>query len=256
MDGDTFHTWPSRFPELATQRLRLRALRPDDAPALLDVLSDPEVTRYHNMPTLTTRAEAEAAIERLGRRYVARDAIRWAMELLEGEDMIGTVGLLRFDFEHRHAEVGYEIKRTFWGRGLTPEALTAVIHYAFAVLGLHRLEAGVLPGNVPSIRVLEKVGFAEEGSRRDYLYAKGHFHTFRWFSLLTTDPIPQKRSRETGASGAARRCRPWPIRSPRRVQADAPSSATGGPLTVGGAALSLSCANSRSKRAQSVEDAP
>jgi ribosomal-protein-alanine N-acetyltransferase len=180
-------SWPSRFPELATEHLRLRAPLPQDAAALLRILGDPEVTRYHNMPTLTTLAEAQEALERLEQRYTARQTIRWAIELVEHSEMIGTVGLLRFDFELRRAEVGYELARRFWGRGLTPEAVAAVIRYGFAVLGLHRIEAGVLPGNDASVRVLQKLGFLEEGTRRDYLYCKGRFHSFRWFSLLETD---------------------------------------------------------------------
>jgi ribosomal-protein-alanine N-acetyltransferase len=105
--------------------------------------------------------------------------------------MIGSVGLLRFDFEHRHAELGYEMARRWWGHGLTPEAAAVVIRYGFSVLGLHRIEAGVLPGNDASVRVLQKLGFVEEGTRRDYLHAKGRFHSFRWFSLLETDESPR-----------------------------------------------------------------
>jgi ribosomal-protein-alanine N-acetyltransferase len=67
------------------------------------------------MPTLATLAEAHAALEQLQRRYAARDAIRWAIELVEHGEMIGTVGLLRFDFEHRRAEVGYEMVRRACG---------------------------------------------------------------------------------------------------------------------------------------------
>jgi RimJ/RimL family protein N-acetyltransferase len=126
-------------------------------------------------------------LEGLEQRYTARQTIRWAIELVEHCEMIGTVGLLRFDFGLRRAEVGYEIARRFWGRGLTPEAVAAVIRYGFAVLGLHRIEAGVLHGNYASVRVLQKLGFLEEGTRRDYLYFKGRFHSFRWFSLLETD---------------------------------------------------------------------
>jgi ribosomal-protein-alanine N-acetyltransferase len=188
MDPGSLPTaWPSRIPELATRRLRLRASRPGDAAALVTILGDPEVTRYHNMPTLTTLAEAQAALEQLQQRYTARDTIRWAIELVEHGEMIGTVGLLRFDFAHRRAEVGYEIARRFWGRGLAPEAVAAVIGYGFSVLGLHRIEAGVLPENHASVRVLQKLGFLEEGTRRDYLSFLGRFHTFRWFSLLETD---------------------------------------------------------------------
>jgi len=169
MDGGAPQTaWPSSFPALTTKRLRLRAPLLRDAAALRDILGDPEVTRYHNMPTLTTLAEAGAALERLQHRYAARDTIRWAIEQVEHGDMIGTVGLLRFDFEHRRAEVGYEIARRLWGRGLAPEAAAAVIKYA-------------------SVRVLQKLGFLEEGTRRDFLYAKGRFMSFRWFSLLEGD---------------------------------------------------------------------
>lgn len=190
MDGGAIHTpWPSSFPELATQRLRLRAPLPRDAAALLGILADPEVTRYHSMPTLTTLVEAHAVLEQLQQRFAARDAIRWAIELVEHGEMIGTVGLHRFDFEHRRAELGYEIARRLWGQGLTPEAVAVVIRYGFSVMGLHRIEAGVLPGNDASVRVLEKLGFLEEGTRRDYLYAKGRFHSFRWFSLLVTDHL-------------------------------------------------------------------
>ena len=82
MDSGALHdAWPSRFPELVTERLRLRAPLPRDAAALLAVLGDPEVTRYHNVPTLTTLAEAQALLERLQQRQDARDTIRWAIEL-------------------------------------------------------------------------------------------------------------------------------------------------------------------------------
>jgi [ribosomal protein S5]-alanine N-acetyltransferase len=180
-------SWPSGIPDLATERLRLRAPLPRDAAALLALIGDPEVTKYINVATITTLGEAHAVLEGLDQRYAARDMIRWAIELVERDEMIGTVGLLRFDFEHRHAELGYDIARRWWGRGLTPEAAGAVIRYGFSVLGLHRIEAGVLPENGASVRVLQKLGFVEEGTRRDYLYAKGRFHSFRWFSLLETD---------------------------------------------------------------------
>ena len=141
--------WPSSIPDLTTERLRLRAPLPRDAADLLALIGDPEVTRYINVVTITTLTEAQACVERLNQRYAARDTIRWAIELLERGEMIGTVGLLRF-------------------------------------------EAGVLPENAASVRVLQKLGFVEEGTRRDYLYAKGRFHSFRWFSLLATDGAPAR----------------------------------------------------------------
>ena len=113
MGGGALHdSWPSNVPVLTTERLRLRAPLPRDAAALLGILGDPEVTRHHNMPTLMTLAEAQAALARLARRYAARDTIRWAIELLEPGEMIGTVGLLRFDFEQRRAMDRYVARHT------------------------------------------------------------------------------------------------------------------------------------------------
>ena len=193
--------WPSNLPELVTARLRLRAPLPSDAAALLGILGDPEVSQYHNVATLATLAEAQVAVQQLEERYRARDTIRWAIELGAHCEMIGTVGLLRFGFEHRRAEVGYEIARRWWGRGLAGEAVAAVVGYGFSVLGLHRIEAGVLPENHRSVRVLEKLGFLEEGLRRDYLYSKGCFHSFRWFSLLETDERPVRGTAARDDSG-------------------------------------------------------
>src|SRR5262245_48159188 len=165
MSGGAIETaWPGSFPEVVTKRLRLRAPLPRDAAAVLAVVGDPEVTLYHSVPTFTTLAEAQAALQRLAQHYAARDTIRWAIQLVEHSEMIGTVGLLRFDFEHCHAEIGYEIARRWWGRGLTTEAAAAVIRYGFSVLGLHRIEAGVPPGNDASVRMLQKLGFLEEGT--------------------------------------------------------------------------------------------
>jgi ribosomal-protein-alanine N-acetyltransferase len=196
MDGSALQTaWPSSIPDLATERLLLRAPLPRDAAALLALVGDPEVTKSIDLPTMTTLAEAQALLVRLDQRFTARDMIRWAIELVEHGEMIGTVGLLRFDFEHRRAELGYDLARRWWGRRLAPEAARAVIRYGFFVMGLHRIEAGVLPGNDASVRVLQKLGFVEEGMRRDYFHArvKEGFHSLRWFSLLETDECSWKR---------------------------------------------------------------
>ena len=217
----TAPAWPRRVPALTTARLRLRAPRRDDAVSLLHILGDPEVTRYHSMPTLTTVGEARTALDRLRQRHAAREALRWAIERVGHAGMIGTIGLLRFDLEHRRAELGYELGRRWWGQGLATEAAAAVVHYGFSVLGLHRIEAGVLPPNAASVRVLQKLGFVEEGPRRDYLFAGGRFHTFRWFSLLETDGV--------GMGVTTWRC----ARRRRRPQRRPPRAAPGRPPAGG-----------------------
>jgi hypothetical protein len=97
-------------------------------------------------------------------RFAAKEMIRWAIQPPGHGEAIGTVGLVRVNHEHRRGKLGYDLARRWWGQGLAPEAAAAVVTWGFAVMGLHRIEAGVLPGNNASVRVLEKLGFREEGT--------------------------------------------------------------------------------------------
>jgi len=188
MQGSDRVNWPKDVPALTTARLRLRVVDPaGDAAAMLELLSDPQVTRSTNAPTCTTLAEARAALEQFPQRFAAKEMIRWAIQPLGHSQAIGTVGLLRVNHEHRRGELGYDLARRWWGRGLATEAAAAVVAWGFAVMGLHRIEAGVLVGNDASVRVLEKLGFREEGTLRDYLHLRGGFYSCRFFGLLATD---------------------------------------------------------------------
>lgn len=62
-----------------------------------------------------------------------------------------------------------------------------MVAWGFVAMGLHRIEAGALVGNDASVRVLEKLGFREEGTLRDYIWLGEGFHSCRFFGLLATD---------------------------------------------------------------------
>jgi hypothetical protein len=113
--------------------------------------------------------------------------LRWTIQPLSHDEAVGTVGLLRVNHEHSRGELGYDLARRWWGQGLATEAAAAVVAYGFAVMELHRIEAGVLPGNDASVRVLQKLGFRNEGTLRDYIHLRGNFHNCQLFSLLATD---------------------------------------------------------------------
>ena len=67
------------------------------------------------------------------------------------------------------------------------EGLTAVLDYAFSTMQMNRLEAFVMPMNIPSIRLLEKLGFKNEGLMREYGYWRGEFHDLQLYSILKGD---------------------------------------------------------------------
>ena len=89
------------------------------------------------------------------------------------------------------ASVGYWMGTPDSGRGCMSEALQLLAPFAFRTLHLHRLEAGCVPENRASIRVLEKSGFQNEGLARRYLRIRGVWQDHLLFARLSDDPIPE-----------------------------------------------------------------
>lgn len=99
------------------------------------------------------------------------------------------------------ASVGYWIGLPFARQGYMTDALTGAVSFAFDSLRLHRVEAACLPGNDASRRLLQRVGFIEEGYARQYLKINGRWQDHLLFALLDSDP-PGRLSRAVlGNSG-------------------------------------------------------
>ena len=87
------------------------------------------------------------------------------------------------------ATAGYWVDRDRAGRGLVPTALALATDHCFQNLGLHRMEINIRPENAPSLRVVEKLGFRDEGLRPKYLHINGVWADHRSFAL-TADEVP------------------------------------------------------------------
>jgi ribosomal-protein-alanine N-acetyltransferase len=85
--------------------------------------------------------------------------------------------------------IGYWMGKPHAGKGHMARAVRAAAGFAFATLRLHRLEAACVPTNEASIRLLEGVGFTQEGYARRYLRINGAWQDHILFALLETDPI-------------------------------------------------------------------
>ena len=79
--------------------------------------------------------------------------------------------------------ISYKLDHTLWGQGYGVEAIAALTEWGFRNLGLHRVEANIMPRNLPSRRAAAKAGFEEEGLARRYLKINGvwedHIHMVR-----------------------------------------------------------------------------
>jgi ribosomal-protein-alanine N-acetyltransferase len=176
-----------RFPVLETERLVLRELRRADAPALLVAWRDAETMLYFGAEPLATAADARSQIRDFRAEAASGDGIRWAITERGRDEYVGDIGFSNFAPEHARAEVGFLLARAFWRRGLMSEALTTVLDYGFRTKSLHRVEALVDPRNESSLRVLERCGFAREGTLRGYEFERGAFIDLVLFSLLQSD---------------------------------------------------------------------
>ncbi len=82
------------------------------------------------------------------------------------------------------ATLGYWVSKRFAGREATPTAVALVTDYCFFTLGLHRMEICIRPENVPSLRVVEKLGFRYEGLRLRYIHIDGDWRDHLCFALV------------------------------------------------------------------------
>lgn len=87
-----------------------------------------------------------------------------------------------------NASLGYWIAADAQGSGYTTEAVRAVVRFAFGPLGLHRVQAGTLPHNAASQRVLLKAGFTQEGYAKNYLRIAGRWQDHVLFAITSDEP--------------------------------------------------------------------
>ncbi len=170
-----------------TARLRLRRLTLADAPALLTVFSDPEVTRYWSTPPWQTLAEAEASIKESLASYEQGDNLRLAIALKGSDQLIGVISLYRIQAGNRRGDVGYALARDHWRQGYLGEAMEAFLRHAFGALDLNRIEADIDPRNAASAALLQKMAFRHEGHMRERWIVNGEVCDTDFYGLIRRD---------------------------------------------------------------------
>ena len=88
------------------------------------------------------------------------------------------------------ATLGYWVDQARAGHGIAPTAVAMVTDHCFKTLSLHRMEINIRPENGPSLRVVEKLGFRDEGYRPRYLHINGEWADHRSFAL-TSEEVPE-----------------------------------------------------------------
>lgn len=173
---------------IETSRLILRPWRETDAPALFRYASDPDIGPVAGW---TPHASLEESL-RIIRTVFAAPEI-YAVVLKESGEPVGSCGIMFADGLHSadmqpgHAEIGYWIGKPYWGQGLIPEAIRALLARSFNELKLKAVWCGYYDGNVKSRRVIEKCGFRFHHTNADIVSPLGDTRTEHFYIMTPED---------------------------------------------------------------------
>jgi ribosomal-protein-alanine N-acetyltransferase len=150
---------------IKTQRLILRKFQPEDAGAMFaNWASDDEVTKYLTWPTHSDLSVSQWVVNDWVSSYDKDDYYQWAI-VFDGQP-IGSIAVVDHRDDVGKAHIGYCMGRSWWGKGIMPEALKAVMDYLFDEVGMNRIEACFDPNNPNSGKVMAKCGMKYEGTHR------------------------------------------------------------------------------------------
>ena len=144
---------------IETPRLILRPWRDSDLPLFAELNADPVAMRF--LLHLLTRGESDAFVKRLEAHLAEAGFSWWAVEAPRVASFIGAVGLSRVRFEASFTpavEVAWRLRCQHWGHGYATEAARAAIEDGFTRVGLDEIVAFTALGNLPSIRVMQRLG--------------------------------------------------------------------------------------------------
>jgi ribosomal-protein-alanine N-acetyltransferase len=144
-----------------TERLILREIVMDDAQDLFELDSDPNVNTYLGNQPATELQQSVEVVNHIRKQYQTNGIGRWAIIEKSTNEFIGWSGL-KYESEIRenfsYYDVGYRLKKKFWGKGFATESAIASIQYGFDQLQLKEIYAAADIENIVSNKVLQKTG--------------------------------------------------------------------------------------------------
>lgn len=166
--------------------LEFRGFLVTDVPDVHEYTSDPEVCRWSTWGPNTV-AQTRSFVEDAARRHLVGDPASYTFAAVLGGKAIGSVSVWTTDLQDRNGELGYTFHRDHWGKGYATEAVGHLLAVGFEELKLERISATCHPGNMASIRVLEKSGFRQEGLLRSHRLVRGVRRDSLLFSILPSE---------------------------------------------------------------------
>ena len=148
---------------IRTPRLILRSWRESDLEPFAAMNADSRVTTY--LPSPLTREESDGFANRIQQAFEKEGFGLFAVEISADAPFIGFIGLSVPRFEAHFTpcvEIGWRLAYEHQRKGYATEGARAVVEYGFQTLGLKEIVSFTVPDNIPSRRVMEKIGMTHD----------------------------------------------------------------------------------------------
>ena len=178
----------SKFPVIELGEYTLRDLMLSDKEHYYEMMADEEVVQYlsdEDIPKSVSEAESE--IKFWGGLFYRKISVFWALANTQTNEFMGTVGYNSWNVYNKRAEISYDLIRRYWRKGIMTKALNNALIFGFQTMGLQRIEARTMLDNIPSQKILEKLGFKKEGVLRSYRVIRGKPTDIVLYSLIKSD---------------------------------------------------------------------
>lgn len=175
------------FNIIESERLIIRKLEISDAEDIFEFTSLNETSFFLTWHPHISKDETKQFVYSVLDKYNKNEPSQWAIELKNEKKVIGIAGFINLYSEHSKGEIAYVLSPDYQNKGYMTEALNSIIHFGFDVIGLNRIEAKMEIDNFASEKTLQKIGMKLEGCFYDYLFRKGKFRTYKFYSIIKND---------------------------------------------------------------------
>ena len=152
---------------IETEKLILRRFTAEDAEAAFyNWMSDDKVTEFLRWPTHRNIDITKRVLNLWLKDYDRTDFYQWAIILRDTNELVGTISVVDIDEQTEKVHIGYCIGSKWWHKGITSEALSAIIPFFFEQVKVSRIESQHDPNNPNSGNVMKKCGMIYEGTLR------------------------------------------------------------------------------------------
>lgn len=181
------------FPETITSnRVVLRKLLPGDKTSLFEIYSNKEAAELDDWIPFTLIKEAETMIEESNNDFKCKTQLRYGIVDVERKILVGSCGIFGLDEWNKKCMIFYQVHHDEYNKGYASDSVKMLVDYIFNELKANRIEAYITPGNIASIRVLEKNGFIYEGLHREVEFYKGQFWDGILMAILSRDYFKER----------------------------------------------------------------